>query len=244
LGFWRPHVEAVEDAGNDFDVARHPGLPQALGAGEILVVEQVVGANADPCWRQPAEIIVPPWDGDVRVSFAEICRPAEMITAGVPQPVFRVVVGGRTAVIEHGIRPQLECGGYFAAVAGQQGQGRGEPAAGTGAADRHRPRVSGDAFDEVFDEAVTQMCTGPTIELGCGPGRLVARLMQRGIPALGIDRSTTAIRLAGCGGAPALLGDVFEPLPGTGRWQTVCWSTATLASAETRYGCWGAPSSC
>lgn len=75
--------------------------------------------------------------------------------------------------------------------------------------------------DEVFDEAVTQMCAGPTIELGCGPGRLVARLIRRGIPALGIDRSATAIRLAGRGGAPALLGDVFEPLPGTGSWQTV-----------------------
>ncbi|MDT5146820.1 MAG: hypothetical protein QOC58_1465 [Mycobacterium sp.] len=80
---------------------------------------------------------------------------------------------------------------------------------------------SGDASDEVFDEAVTQMCTGPTIELGCGPGRLVARLIQRGVPALGIDRSATAIRLAGRGGAPALLGDVFEPLPWTGFWHTV-----------------------
>ncbi|SOX51704.1 class I SAM-dependent methyltransferase [Mycobacterium ahvazicum] len=78
-----------------------------------------------------------------------------------------------------------------------------------------------DALDEDFDEAVTQMCSGPTIELGCGPGRLVARLFERGIPALGIDRSATAIRLAGRGGAPALLGDVFEPLPGMGRWQTV-----------------------
>jgi hypothetical protein len=81
--------------------------------------------------------------------------------------------------------------------------------------------ASGDAFDDVFDEAVTQMCIGPTIELGCGPGRLVARLVRRGIPALGIDRSATAIRLAGRGGAPALLGDVFEPVPGIGRWQTV-----------------------
>lgn len=75
--------------------------------------------------------------------------------------------------------------------------------------------------DEVFDEAVTQLCTGATIELGCGPGRLVARLIQRGVPALGIDRSATAIRLAGRGGAPALLGDVFEPLPAMGLWQTV-----------------------
>ena len=86
-----------------------------------------------------------------------------------------------------------------------------------------------DAADEAFDDAVTRMCAGPTIELGCGPGRLVARLIRRGIPALGIDRSATAIRLAGFGGAPALLGDVFEPSlasgrcpqPGVGRWRTV-----------------------
>jgi len=50
---------------------------------------------------------------------------------------------------------------------------------------------------------------------------LVARLVARGVPALGIDRSATAIRLAGRGGAPALLGDVFEPLPGMGCWHTV-----------------------
>ncbi|OBK26430.1 methyltransferase type 12 [Mycobacterium asiaticum] len=76
-------------------------------------------------------------------------------------------------------------------------------------------------FDEAFDEAVTQLCDGPTIELGCGPARLVARLVRRGVPALGIDRSAAAIRLASRIGAPALLGDVFEPLPGTGRWRTV-----------------------
>ncbi|OBG20673.1 methyltransferase domain-containing protein [Mycobacterium sp. 852002-51057_SCH5723018] len=77
------------------------------------------------------------------------------------------------------------------------------------------------AIDEVFDDTVARMCAGPAIELGCGPGRLVARLIRRGIPALGIDRSAAAIRLAGRGGAPALLGDVFGPLPGTGQWQTV-----------------------
>jgi len=75
--------------------------------------------------------------------------------------------------------------------------------------------------DEPFDAAVVAMCSGPTIELGCGPGRLVARLIRRGVPALGVDRSATAIRLAGRCGAPALLGDVFAPLPGIGCWQTV-----------------------
>ena len=75
--------------------------------------------------------------------------------------------------------------------------------------------------DTAFDTAVVDLCDGPTIDLGCGPGRLVAHLVRRGIPALGVDQSATAVRLARRSGAPALVRDVFEPLPATGRWQTV-----------------------
>src|SRR6516162_5117536 len=85
--------------------------------------------------------------------------------------------------------------------------------------------ASGGAVDEAFDDAVTRMCAGPTIELGCGPGRLVAKLIRRGIPALGIDRSATAIRLAGRGGAPALPGHVFQPSPASG------WGNLPLVGA-------------
>lgn len=72
-----------------------------------------------------------------------------------------------------------------------------------------------------FDAVVLDMCDGPTIDLGCGPGRLVANLVQRGIPALGVDLSPTAIDLARDSGAPALRRDLFDPLPGTGRWHNV-----------------------
>ena len=41
------------------------------------------------------------------------------------------------------------------------------------------------------------------------------------MPALGVDQSATAVELARRSGAPVLRRDVFEPLPGTGRWQTV-----------------------
>ncbi|MFZ0832826.1 MAG: class I SAM-dependent methyltransferase [Mycobacterium sp.] len=81
--------------------------------------------------------------------------------------------------------------------------------------------LGGHGADEAFDDAVVALCTGPTIDLGCGPGRLVARLVRRGIPALGVDQSATAVGLARRNGAPALHRDVFGPLPGTGRWQTV-----------------------
>jgi SAM-dependent methyltransferase len=81
--------------------------------------------------------------------------------------------------------------------------------------------LGGHHADEAFDGAVVNLCTGPTIDLGCGPGRLVAHLVRRGIPALGVDQSATAVELARGRGAPALHRDVFEPLPATGRWHTV-----------------------
>jgi SAM-dependent methyltransferase len=75
--------------------------------------------------------------------------------------------------------------------------------------------------DRRFDRAVLARCDGPTIDLGCGPGRLVADLTRRGVPALGVDQSATAVALARHSGAPALRRDVFDALPGTGRWHTV-----------------------
>jgi SAM-dependent methyltransferase len=75
--------------------------------------------------------------------------------------------------------------------------------------------------DRGFDREMVGLCEGPTIDLGCGPGRLVAYLVKRGVPALGVDQSATAIELARRNGAPALRRDLFDPLPGTGRWSTV-----------------------
>jgi SAM-dependent methyltransferase len=84
-----------------------------------------------------------------------------------------------------------------------------------------RSWLGGRNADTRFDHAVIRLCEGPTIDLGCGPGRLVAHLVQRGVPALGVDQSATAVALARRSGVPVLRRDVFQPLPGTGRWQTV-----------------------
>jgi SAM-dependent methyltransferase len=75
--------------------------------------------------------------------------------------------------------------------------------------------------DRGFDSAIVRLCHGPTIDLGCGPGRLVVNLIARGVPALGVDQSATAVELARRSGAPALRRDLFGPLPGAGRWSTV-----------------------
>lgn len=61
---------------------------------------------------------------------------------------------------------------------------------------------------------------GPVLDIGCGPGRLVVALAERGIPALGVDASPVAVGQAVQRRASALVRSVFDPLPGTGRWRT------------------------
>ena len=69
------------------------------------------------------------------------------------------------------------------------------------------------------DTGLLDRCSGPTLDIGCGPGRLTLALNRRGHPALGIDISAAAVRLARARGATALRRDVFAPLPGQGRWR-------------------------
>ncbi len=63
--------------------------------------------------------------------------------------------------------------------------------------------------------------TGPVLDLGCGPGRLVAALAEMGTPALGVDASPVAIESARRLGVPVLQRSLFEALPGEGRWRSV-----------------------
>ena len=71
------------------------------------------------------------------------------------------------------------------------------------------------------DCSLVDRCSGPTLDVGSGPGRLTIALAERGIPALGIDVTPYAVRLSRAAGALTLLRDVFGRVPGTGRWMTV-----------------------
>lgn len=71
------------------------------------------------------------------------------------------------------------------------------------------------------DGRLLDRCAGPVIDLGCGPGRMVAALADRGVPALGVDHSPVARRLCRRRGAPMVRRDVFDPLPGEGAWAHV-----------------------
>ena len=80
--------------------------------------------------------------------------------------------------------------------------------------DRWAARASDDDRALILDH-----CSGPTIDLGCGPGRLVRALRERGLDSLGVDNSAEAVRLARSRGIPVLHRDVFTPMPREGRWE-------------------------
>ncbi|MEU8470470.1 class I SAM-dependent methyltransferase [Streptomyces sp. NPDC029006] len=77
------------------------------------------------------------------------------------------------------------------------------------------------ARPDAVDLDVLDRCEGTVLDVGCGPGRLVAELAARGRAALGIDVSEAAVGHAVRLGGQALRRSVFEPLPGEGRWGTV-----------------------
>jgi SAM-dependent methyltransferase len=71
------------------------------------------------------------------------------------------------------------------------------------------------------DEAMLSRCAEPTLDVGSGPGRLTVALTRRGVRALGIDVTPHAVRLTRRRGGKALCRDVFDRVPGSGRWATV-----------------------
>ncbi|MER5457478.1 class I SAM-dependent methyltransferase [Micromonospora sp. NPDC002389] len=70
-------------------------------------------------------------------------------------------------------------------------------------------------------DAVVTRCAGPTLDLGCGPGRLTLALTRAGLTAVGVDISAQAVRMTRARGAVALQRDIFDPLPAEGTWSHV-----------------------
>ena len=71
------------------------------------------------------------------------------------------------------------------------------------------------------DEVERSLLAGlpePVLDIGCGPGRIVAALGALGRVALGIDTSALAVQEAGRRGAAVLHRSVFDHLPGERRW--------------------------
>jgi SAM-dependent methyltransferase len=78
------------------------------------------------------------------------------------------------------------------------------------------------------DASLIDRCSGPTLDVGSGPGRLTVALAERGVPALGIDVAPHAVRIARSAGSLTLLRDVFSRVPGTGRWKIVLLADGSI----------------
>jgi SAM-dependent methyltransferase len=70
------------------------------------------------------------------------------------------------------------------------------------------------------DLSLLDLCDGATIDIGCGPGRMTEALAARGHVTLGIDVVEAAVELTLRRGVSALRRDVFDRVPGEGRWHT------------------------
>jgi SAM-dependent methyltransferase len=70
------------------------------------------------------------------------------------------------------------------------------------------------------DLTALAFAVAPVLDIGCGPGRIVEALNERGLFAVGVDVSADAVALTRARGVTALRRSVFSSLPGEGRWHT------------------------
>lgn len=73
---------------------------------------------------------------------------------------------------------------------------------------------------DATDEQLLDCVQGPVLDVGCGPGRHLHALAARGVFALGVDLSPVAVKLAVGRGGRAIVGDIFDELPGDGTWRS------------------------
>lgn len=71
------------------------------------------------------------------------------------------------------------------------------------------------------DRAALADLTGPVLDVGCGPGRMIRAALDAGLPATGIDVVEEAVRHCRAQLLPALHRSVFDPLPREGAWGAV-----------------------
>jgi len=71
------------------------------------------------------------------------------------------------------------------------------------------------------ERALARAASGPVLDVGCGPGRMLRAALDAGHSALGVDVSPTAVSIARSRGLPVLQRSVFDPLPAEREWGSV-----------------------
>jgi len=99
---------------------------------------------------------------------------------------------------------------------------------GSGPAPRARIRAADGALEplpldrwlapaDATDDAILADLEAPVLDMGCGPGRHLARLRELGKHGLGVDLSPVAVAFARERGATAISGSLWDEVPGTYR---------------------------
>lgn len=81
------------------------------------------------------------------------------------------------------------------------------------------------------DQTVLDRCTGATLDVGCGPGRLSAELRRSGVQAVGIDVNEVALQMTYDRGGAAVRADLFGGVP-----DQVAWGTLVLLDGNLGIG--------
>ncbi|KAJ1684628.1 hypothetical protein LUZ63_020383 [Rhynchospora breviuscula] len=167
-------LEGVERAGVDVHLGRHARAQQAAGVLQVLLDEQVDRAGREVRRRQPGEVLRARRDGvrrRVRCASraAEQRLPAEAVVRRRPDVLAGVRLRVRQRdgpVVEHRVDEVLEGQPRSAAVAGQQRQRGGQPAAGALALDPDPRGVDAELVGVLGEppqggEAVLDRCRPP-----------------------------------------------------------------------------------
>ncbi len=73
---------------------------------------------------------------------------------------------------------------------------------------------------DAAEETVLERAVGPVLDIGCGVGRHVVALRQRGVVAVGVEISAVAATIARERGAEVIQASAFEH-PTTSEWRTI-----------------------
>lgn len=68
------------------------------------------------------------------------------------------------------------------------------------------------------ERSLLRSLRGPILDVGCGPGRMLAAAREAGLASMGVDPSATAVHLAGSRGASVFHASIFDPIPHEGGW--------------------------
>ena len=154
-----------------------------------------------PCRRRGLRVAPLPTLRDVDTAddahaVARQCPPAEPVRPGGRRPP--AGGGGPAVTVALQTRTRSAAGGV------RDGAAPGRRRRADGADRRRRGGTAragscpptGAATCVAGDDGLLRRCTGPVLDVGCGPGRLTGALTARGHVALGVDVSAGAVRLA------------------------------------------------